>query len=77
VQFVRAGLAISLTDRHVAIEAAERGEVHIWPHFNGRLPHHAIALERRMEEKPIAAFFEACKAVFNVGERTRRRALAG
>ena len=64
LQFVRSGLAMSLLDRQLAEDAAARGEVFIWPHFRASMPHHAIALSRRIDEVPIAAFFEVCRELY-------------
>lgn len=73
MHFVKCGLAMSLTDGDTADAAAEAGEAHVWPDFSAKLPHHAIALQRRIAEKPIEAFFTACAEVYGVTTVKPRR----
>jgi DNA-binding transcriptional LysR family regulator len=66
IGLVSRGLAVSVASRDEAEQAADRGEVAIWPGFEASLTLHACALKKREREKPIEAFFQACREAYAI-----------
>lgn len=67
IGLVSRGLAVSILMQPDAEAAEARGDGVIWQGFADKVTLHACALRKRAEERPIAAFFDACRAVFAGG----------